>query len=139
MANKYQTLLNINAIMKQRVEKQFAELVKQGQAIKSEIETINIGIDAQKSRLTEQTLIDPLSLNLFSDWEVAQARKIQMLRQAEISLKEKQGPLRKELASIFVKEKMLLSKLDVKKKQLTLKKQKDRAEKTQSVWMQNNF
>jgi hypothetical protein len=139
MTKKFQTLLNINAIMKQRVEKQFAELVKQGEFIRRAIKKIEGDIQSQYLNVSTQAQRDPFSIQIFSEWENAQKRKIKKLRQEELSMKEKQAPLRKELASLFVKEKMLLIRLQDEQREQTLKVQKDRAEKTQAVWLQNNY
>lgn len=139
MANTLQTLLDINAIMKQRVEQRFAELVKEREAIKSEIATIKQSINSKKDTLQSQQEDDPFAINLFLEWAAALHRKIKALEADDETLMKQQKPIRAELASIFVREKTLTSRRNHEKKDSRIKVQKNQDESRQSLWLQKNF
>ncbi len=139
MAEKLQTLLDINAIMKQRAEQRFAVIVNERRLIKTQMEGIKESTRYQKEALYLNGGLQPLASRVFTEWETAQDRKIESLKRKDKSLSEQQVPIRAELASIFVREKTLTERLRREQCALKLRVEKKQAENVQSAWLQNNL
>ena len=139
MAGEIKKLLTINAVMKQGVEQRFATILQEREQIKRKIEALQKSVEDQRRALQDNMEKDPMSPFHFSEWEAAQSRRIAALRLRDADLAEKLIPLRKELATIFVREttleKQLSAQIAIKRQNL----QKTDAERVLSIWTQEKF
>lgn len=137
MSKKLPTLIKINAMMKQRAEQSYAELVAERRRLSNQISFRETNI----RKVEEQLFLSGAQENIQSDfqtferWKSAQLIQIQDILNKDASLQKRQEVLKAELGQLIVKETHLTKLLQKHNHIIKARRETLQSEETQKIWL----